>query len=214
MLRGNPSDPDVDMVAPGTKPRPYDSPVRFGRRSADEWASACHHAFLIANVGVAKPGAFARNKKGRLKEPAQCRAAFEKWLIRLDRDSEEKPNFLPKKCSGLTEAFVRLWQSGKIAGHGEHILEFIAARIHATEVEVDAALQAAAAAALQAAAGAHDIGDDDDDDDQGLPEGAVDWCSCPHCPLPVYPGEGSECDFCWPVGTTCACQLGDGDDDE
>ena len=153
------------MVAPGTKPRPYDSPVRFGRRSADEWASACHHAFLIANVGVAKPGAFARNKKGRLKEPAQCRAAFEKWLIRLDRDSEEKPNFLPKKCSGLAEAFVRLWQSGKIAGHGEHILEFIAARIHATEVEVDAALQAAAAAALQAAAGAHGIGDDDDDDD-------------------------------------------------
>jgi len=42
-----------------------------------------------------------------------------------------------------------------------------------------------------------------------LPEGAVAWCACPACPLPVYPGEGQFCDLCWPVdcGCTCMCQC-------
>ena len=38
-----------------------------------------------------------------------------------------------------------------------------------------------------------------------LPEGAVGWCACSYCPLPVYPGEGSYCDLCWPVGCGCVC---------
>ena len=42
-----------------------------------------------------------------------------------------------------------------------------------------------------------------------LPEGAVAWCACPACPLPIYPGEGQFCDLCWPVacGCTCMCQC-------
>ena len=38
-----------------------------------------------------------------------------------------------------------------------------------------------------------------------LPEGAVAWCACPACPLPVYPDEGRFCDLCWPVGCGCGC---------
>ena len=38
-----------------------------------------------------------------------------------------------------------------------------------------------------------------------LPEGAVGWCACPACPLPIYPGEGRFCDLCWPVGCGCGC---------
>ena len=43
-----------------------------------------------------------------------------------------------------------------------------------------------------------------------LPEGAVGWCACAFCPLPVYPGDGTFCDFCWPVDDCdwgCACQC-------
>jgi hypothetical protein len=42
-----------------------------------------------------------------------------------------------------------------------------------------------------------------------LPEGAVGWCACTFCPLPVYPGEGVYCDLCWPVecGCVCMCQC-------
>ena len=38
-----------------------------------------------------------------------------------------------------------------------------------------------------------------------LPEGAVGWCACSFCPLPIYPGEGVYCDLCWPVGCGCVC---------
>ena len=40
-----------------------------------------------------------------------------------------------------------------------------------------------------------------------LPEGAIGWCRCNACPLPVYPGEGIFCDLCWAVecGCHCAC---------
>lgn len=212
--------------------RPYDSPERFGRLTRDEWATMCHGAFLVANVGVAKPGAFARNKKGKLKTWSQCHLALGKWLRRLDDDSEKKADFLSKKCSVLAESFVNLWQAGNRAGHGEHIHEFMVDRIHGQEVSVDEAKDAAVGAEYAAAlaqylpqyAGAYggpyavpavpqDI-DDDDDGDQELPEGAVDWCACQYCPLAVYPGEGSLCDVCWPVGTTCACQMGDDDDEE
>lgn len=65
-----------------------------------QWASMCYSgysAFLVANVGVAKPGSFARNKKGKLKTLGQCHAAVGKWLRRLDRDSEEKANSLPAR---------------------------------------------------------------------------------------------------------------------
>jgi hypothetical protein len=213
MDSGMPSNLGADSAAPGTKPRPHDGPERFQRLTRDEWASMCYSALLVANVGVAKLGSFARNKKGKLRTWGQCHLSVGKWLRRLDRDSENKANFLPEKCSYLAEAFVRQWQAGNIAGHGEHIHEYIAEQIHAREVEVDEARDAAVAAQYAAhsaqyvaAEAAQDI-DDDDDDDRELPEGAVDWCSCPYCPLPVYPGEGSECDFCWPVGATCACQL-------
>ena len=129
----------------------------------------------------------------------------------------------------LAESFVNLWQAGNRAGHGEHIHEYMAERIHAQEVSVDEAQDAAVGAQyaqyLPWYAGAYggpyvvlavpqDVDDDDDDGDQELPEGAVDWCACQYCTLPVYPGEGSLCDFCIPVGTTCACQLGDDDDEE
>ena len=43
-----------------------------------------------------------------------------------------------------------------------------------------------------------------------LPEGAVGWCACAFCPLHVYPGDGTFCDFCWPVDDCdwgCACQC-------
>ena len=43
-----------------------------------------------------------------------------------------------------------------------------------------------------------------------LPEGTVGWCACAFCPLPVYPGDGTFCDFCWPVDDCdwgCACQC-------
>ena len=38
-----------------------------------------------------------------------------------------------------------------------------------------------------------------------LPEGAVGWCACPACPLPIYPNEGPFCDLCWPVDCGCGC---------
>jgi hypothetical protein len=44
-------------------------------------------------------------------------------------------------------------------------------------------------------------------DDPPLPEGAVGWCACTFCPLPVYPGEGAYCDLCWPVGCGCGCDC-------
>ena len=51
-----------------------------------------------------------------------------------------------------------------------------------------------------------------------LPEGAVGWCACAFCPLPVYPGDGTFCDFCWPVDDCecgCACQCsGHSEEDE
>ena len=40
-----------------------------------------------------------------------------------------------------------------------------------------------------------------------LPEGAVGWCQCTFCPLPVYPGEGLYCDLCWPVDCGCVCDC-------
>ena len=40
-----------------------------------------------------------------------------------------------------------------------------------------------------------------------LPEGAVAWCACPACPLPVYTDEGHFCDLCWPVGCGCGCMC-------
>ena len=43
-----------------------------------------------------------------------------------------------------------------------------------------------------------------------LPEGTVGWCACAFCPLHVYPGDGTFCDFCWPVDDCdwgCACQC-------
>ena len=40
-----------------------------------------------------------------------------------------------------------------------------------------------------------------------LPEGAVGWCHCTRCHLPVYPGEGLYCDLCWPVGCGCGCMC-------
>ena len=40
-----------------------------------------------------------------------------------------------------------------------------------------------------------------------LPEGAVGWCHCTFCPLPVYPGEGLYCDLCWPVDCGCVCDC-------
>jgi hypothetical protein len=47
------------------------------------------------------------------------------------------------------------------------------------------------------------------DTDPPLPDGAVSWCACAACPLPVYPGEGSYCDLCWTVecGCGCVCQC-------
>ena len=44
-------------------------------------------------------------------------------------------------------------------------------------------------------------------DEPPLPEGAVGWCYCTFCPLPVYPGEGDYCDLCWPVGCGCGCDC-------
>ena len=43
--------------------------------------------------------------------------------------------------------------------------------------------------------------------DPPLPEGAVGWCACTFCPLPVYPGEGVYCDLCWPVACGCVCMC-------
>ena len=42
-----------------------------------------------------------------------------------------------------------------------------------------------------------------------LPEGAVGWCHCTYCPLPIYRGEGIYCDLCWPdvCGCVCDCQC-------
>ena len=43
-----------------------------------------------------------------------------------------------------------------------------------------------------------------------LPEGTVGWCACAFCTLHVYPGDGTFCDFCWPVDDCdwgCACQC-------
>jgi hypothetical protein len=44
-------------------------------------------------------------------------------------------------------------------------------------------------------------------DDPPLPEGAVGWCACAFCSLPIYPGEGAFCDICWPVECGCGCMC-------
>ena len=44
-------------------------------------------------------------------------------------------------------------------------------------------------------------------DDPPLPEGAVGWCACTFCSLPIYPGEGAFCDICWPVECGCGCMC-------
>jgi hypothetical protein len=72
MDSGMPSNLGADSAAPGTKPRPHDGPERFQRLTRDEWASMCYSALLVANVGVAKLGSFARNKKGKLRTWGQC----------------------------------------------------------------------------------------------------------------------------------------------
>jgi hypothetical protein len=41
--------------------------------------------------------------------------------------------------------------------------------------------------------------------DPPLPEGAVGWCACPACPIPVYPEDNNYCDMCWPVECGCVC---------
>jgi len=37
------------------------------------------------------------------------------------------------------------------------------------------------------------------------PEGAVGWCACPWCEVPVYDEDNNYCDMCWPVGCGCVC---------
>ena len=61
--------------------------------------------------------------------------------------------------------------------------------------------------------------DDDDSDDEvevevedeaedPLPPGASAWCACQYCAQAVYAIDKDDfCDYCWPVGTTCQCQL-------
>eukprot|EP00900_Chrysochromulina_parva_P015464 jgi/Chrpa1/23919/Chrysochromulina_OHIO_Genome00027794-RA len=53
------------------------------------------------------------------------------------------------------------------------------------------------------------LGNNQAEKDPPLPDGAVGWCACAACPLPVYPGEGSHCDLCWTVdcGCNCVCQC-------
>ena len=44
-------------------------------------------------------------------------------------------------------------------------------------------------------------------DEPPLPEGAVGWCACTFCSLPIYPGDGAFCDICWPVECGCGCMC-------
>ena len=66
--------------------------------------------------------------------------------------------------------------------------------------------------ALLAAASVDQFGSDDEEEveveDDTFPSTAVERCACPHCETRIYPIDNDDfCDYCWPVGTTCECQL-------
>ena len=86
--------------------------------------------------------------------------------------------------------------------------------VSTSAASIVAAVTATIAAIIPAGAGAAGAAPPVSIDPPPLPEGAVGWCACPPCPLPVYPGEGHFCDLCWPVacGCSCACQCHCDDD--
>ena len=123
--RPEPQVNEASVEMPLHPSRPPDKPAKVASVSDEKYSFLLIGLYDLAEVGPG-PQLWVDNM-GEVKPFAQCAAACRAWFHHLDHQILNpiagEPDFLTRRCSPHAESFMRVWQSGCLAGHKEFMLE-------------------------------------------------------------------------------------------